>query len=456
MNINLHISSNVRVDCSDVTVLDHFRKSMTIDNPMYNRLKRMGKSTWQTPRVYEYYSDVARGVEIPRGMWKRLIEFCHKMNVWPEITTDLVEQKRKEPMFSFIKLRDYQEPIVEKVLREKPSEGLIVMSTGAGKTVVAVEIIEKLGLTATVLVPNTVLLQQFADEFSKNCGITPSVIGGGKKEIGEITIATYQSLIADQNLCARLAAQTSVLVCDEAQTAVSDKRVKVLEKFKPRHMYGLTATPSRSAEDGRTEAIGFYFGNVIAEYHMERMKPTVEVKLSGTQIPMGEYHKMVDAMVECPSRNTLITGMILGQIIEGRKTLVLTKRVEHYNMFRSAFPPNDLNHYIDSSDKDRNKKLSAMKKGELDYGTIFGTTSLLAVGTDIPSLDTLIIACDMKSEVLTTQSAGRILRLFEGKNNPRIIDIVDHRNGVFKSQFKRRLKLYRENGWDVTNLPSFL
>ena len=456
MNINLHISSNVRVGCSDEKVLAHLRKTLSIDNPMYNRLKRMGKSTWQTPRVYEYYSDVAGGVEVPRGMWKRLIEFCHKMNVWPEITTDLVEIKRKEPMFSFIKLRDYQEPIVEKIVANKPSEGLIVLSTGGGKTIIACELIEKFGLKATVLVPNTVLLKQFKAELEKNYGIQPGIIGDGKKEIKDTTIATYQSLIADQSMGRSLAAQTSILICDESQSAVSDKRLEVLGMFKPKHIYGLTATPRRSKEDGRTKAIGFYFGDIIAEHKIERMKPQVEVKCSGSKIPVGEYHKLIDAMVEDNSRNTLITGMALGQILEGRKTLVLTKRIEHYKLLKKKMPDSDRIHYIDSEDPERNEKLIALKAGLLDYNVIFGTTSLLAVGTDIPSLDTLIIACDMKSDVLIEQSVGRIQRLLDGKESTRVIDICDNKNPILLNQFRSRLKLYRDNDWQVEGLPSWL
>lgn len=456
MNLNLHISNHITVDCNDEKVLAHLRKTLTLDNPMFYRLRRMNKSTWQTPEEYRYYRDVDSGVEIPRGMWSRVKEFAYKINAWPEVEVDLIEKKIKDPMFSFTKLRDYQEEVIEKMESEKPTEGLIVMSTGAGKTVVACELVYRYGLTATILVPNTVLLDQFCQEFEKNYGFTPGKIGKGKKEIKDITVATYQSLIADPMLCQELADKTSVLICDEAQSAVSDKRLIVLSKFKPSFLYGLTATPSRSAEDGRTKAIGFIFGDELVNFNLKRLAPEVDIKLSGAHIPTGEYHQMVKHMVHSDTRNKLISGMILGQILEGRKTLVLTKRVEHYKKFEDKFAEDERAYFIDSKDPERNATLRKMKRGEMDFNVIFGTTSLLAVGTDIPSLDTLIIACDMKSDVLTQQAAGRILRLFDGKPEPRIIDIVDHKNPIFKNQFKKRLKIYQANEWRINNLPYWI
>jgi superfamily II DNA or RNA helicase len=85
--------------------------------------------------------------------------------------------------------------------------------------------------------------------------------------------------------------------------------------------------------------------------------------------------------------------------------------------------------------------------GEYEFKAIFGTTSLLAVGFDLPALDTLIITGDIKSSVLTTQSAGRILRLFAGKPTPKILDLWDNKNQIFSRQFYERKKVYESKKW---------
>jgi len=344
-----------------------------------------------------------------------------------------------------LELRDYQKPIVEEVIKHK--EGLIVMSTGSGKTVVAMNIIKRLGLTTTILVPKTDLGQQFFDECVKWLGFEPAMIDGKRKEIGKVTIATFQSLFANEKLLAELSNNTSVLIVDEAQGAVTDRKIEVLEAFKPLHLYGLTGTPMR--EDGKTAAISFYFGKHIAEYHTTQMNPSIEVWESGSKIPADEYPRMIDALVADEGRNKLITAIVGAESLAGRKILVLTKRVEHaqilfepFNILPGAF-------LIGSKDKEKNRKLADLKSGKTKFRIIFGTTALLSVGTDVPSLDTLVLACDMKGEVLTVQSVGRILRLFEGKPSPKIIDIADRSNHILKRQNSARLGIYRARGWPL-------
>ena len=52
----------------------------------------------------------------------------------------------------------------------------------------------------------------------------------------------------------------------------------------------------------------------------------------------------------------------------------------------------------------------------------------------------------MKEDTLTTQSCGRILRMFEGKPEPKIIDIWDK---AFYNQKKARERLYKTKGWKI-------
>ena len=104
---------------------------------------------------------------------------------------------------------------------------------------------------------------------------------------------------------------------------------------------------------------------------------------------------------------------------------------------------------IQSSDKERALLLGQFKRSERDFQLIIGTTALLSTGVDIPALDVLILACDMKSEVLTEQSVGRILRLFKSKSDPKIIDIVDNKNPILLRQFNERRKFYESKDWPL-------
>lgn len=361
---------------------------------------------------------------------------------------------------SSITLREYQHEIVDKVVMAK--EGIVEMSTGSGKTIVGLEVISRLGLTATILVPNTVLLDNWVSECEKWLGFRPGIINSNEKTIKPITVSTFQSLQANPEILKNLAKNTSILMVDECHGAVTDQKIELLKSFSPKHLYGFTGTLGR--EDGKGPAIKFVFGREIVKFHLEQLRPSVHVYMTGVDINVDEYNIMIDEMVSLVERNKLVMGTAAGECISGRKVLVLTKRREHAKNLHELFPGA---HLIDSEDKGRNALLQRMKFGEEEFQCIIGTTALLGTGTDIPSLDTLILACDMKSQILATQSVGRILRLFEGKPDPKIYDLWDgYRrmgDGKFKvtnpmlhAQFKTRLEMYASKGWKISGVPEWM
>jgi len=406
----------------------------------------MTGNKWAAPREWKYYIEKDGILEVPRGMRGRLVAFFDKVGAEVEYSSEL----RGTALYPVIPdnnlaLRDYQKPLVEKML--KYQEGILWAGTGTGKTIMALEVIYRLGLRATILVNKTALAYQFQSELKKYYDYDAGMVGNGKKDIKGITIATVQTLQRDPDLLEKLAARTAVLVMDECQSAVTNKTMGVLRSFAPKHLYGLSATPFR--DDGKTLAIGFFFGAIIAKYKSEEMKPVIQVIKTGAKIPVDDYHVMIENMVNHEDRNELIKLLVMGEILDGRKVLVLTKRVQHYKNIQENFFDSDEIFFIDSADKDRNLLLSRLKSGEQPFQVIFGTTSLLSVGIDIPSLDTLILVCDMKGTVITTQSIGRIQRLFKGKENPKVIDLWDDKNPILTRQFWARWRIYSNSGFEI-------
>lgn len=443
--ITILVSNKTVIQGLDNEALAVLKKTLTLVNPMFHKMLAMKRSVWGVPKEYKYYKMVdGGGCEVPRGFFGRIKEYLDKKGLAYEVIDLRVSEKIRGVSLKSIDLRDYQIPLVEQCVALE--QATLVAGTGTGKTVMACEIIRRLGLKATFLVHNNVLLTQFKKTCESLLGFVPGVVNGDTKEIKDITVATFQTLANSPELLGQLTSQTGTLIVDECAMQITDKRLKVIASFMPKHIYGLTATPQRSESDGRTKAIHFIFGNVGAKHEGTQCTPSVKFVNSGVEIPADEYYLMVENMVNNASRNKLIVGLVLGEVLQGRKVLVLTKRIKHYELFKEMLPENDLFHYISSEDKGRNELLTRLKDGEEDFQCVFGTTSLLAVGTDIPQLDTLILACDMKEDTLTTQSVGRILRMFEGKPEPKIIDIWDK---AFWNQKKARERLYKSKGWEI-------
>jgi superfamily II DNA or RNA helicase len=440
--LEIRCSNKIKLPKIDPVKREAIKKKLTLKNPAFWKLKAMGKWVGNTPEEFTYYEQEGECLIVPRGLLGRLERYLEV-----KIDRSNLVNIPSKAKFSPILLRDYQNVIMSSWEAKKPSEGIFCLSTGSGKTILALDLIQKLGLTATILVPNNVLLTQFVEEAKTHLNYEVGIINGKEKTIKDITVVCVASLFNNNPLLDELVAKTSVLVVDECAGFVSAERVKIIEAFKPSYLYGLTATPER--EDGQSDAIFFYFGDIIEEYEAFQISPVVEVVDTETFIPIKiQYNEMVDLMINNDSRNTLIAWHIYRETMAGRKVLVLTKRVEHYKLLREKLPDNEKFVSADSSDSEIHEKLNRLRENKEDFCAILGTFALLGTGFNIEKLDTLIIAGDLRSQILTHQSSGRVLRLLKDKT-AKIIDFYDSQNGIFKNQFNQRRKFYEKKKWVV-------
>lgn len=431
------------------------KQDLMIDDPTYHKMVAMGTPVWGKDRYFRYYKEFKGDIlGVPKGYANKVIEYLKKNGVRYEVRRERLDIKREDAIISSIDLRDYQIPIVDTIIEKK--EGVVHMSTGSGKSVVALEACARLGRKATIIVKDKTLLHQMIGDAKKFLNYDCGQIGDGKKEIKDITIATVQTLDSDKELCKELAEQTSVLFVDEIQEFVTYKRKEVIDTFAPEYFIGLTATPYRSKDDGRTDAIGFIFGDVIAKHIVKQMAPTVHVYFTGAKIPVrAKYSDMVEDMINDELRNQLIGGIASGEAFEGKKVLILTKRILHAEAIYDIIKSVGGTYLIKSDTKNKAELLKEFKSGERDFTCLIGTMSLLGTGFDVPTLDRLIIAGDLKSNVLTVQSIGRILRLLNDKD-PIVYDMCDEKNPMLMAQFNSRYKVYRTNEWNVEWHPEHM
>lgn len=417
----------------------------TIPNPLYHKLMRMGnrKALYACPKEFKFYSYKDGKMVVGRG----LLGIVRDMGLSFEDHTSL---PRLNGVCEIdVPLRDYQQKVFDNI--GGAIQGVIELGTGYGKTTAIASQLIRIRQTPTlVIVPRTHLAHQFAEAFHSFFGYKAGFIQGYKNEVKDVTVATFQTLASRHDLCVELKHKFGMVIVDECHTAVTDIRIKTIEAFAPRYLYGMTATARRN--DGKEKAIQFVFGDILVKDKLPQEFPAVRIIPYHGHIPLDEYALMVSQQIKEKSRNALIVECVRKEIAKKRKVLVLTKRVEHYVEIQKSFPLNFNSYTIDSgvAAKKRADLLESLRGGELQFDILLGTYSMLATGTDIPSLDTLIFAGDVKSDILTEQSAGRILRIFEGKQKPLIIDIEDRGNRVFLSQAKLRQKFYRQQQWQYS------
>lgn len=92
-------------------------------------------------------------------------------------------------------LRDYQLAAVQSFYAG--GSGVLVLPCGAGKTVIGIAAMARLGCAALILTPNVTSVRQWKEEILQKTDLQEALVGeycGAKKEVRPVTIATYQIL----------------------------------------------------------------------------------------------------------------------------------------------------------------------------------------------------------------------------------------------------------------------
>ncbi|WP_029214665.1 DEAD/DEAH box helicase [Kallotenue papyrolyticum] len=147
--------------------------------------------------------------------------------------------------------RPYQQAALERWLAHD-GRGVVVLPTGAGKTVVALMAIARLKLRTLIVVPTIELLHQWRAALIERLGVAPrhvGIVGDGRKEWRPITVITYASAVLPQTALRDI----GLLICDEAHHLPSPAYATIATRANAPYRLGLSATPERS--DGLTERL---------------------------------------------------------------------------------------------------------------------------------------------------------------------------------------------------------
>jgi len=155
--------------------------------------------------------------------------------------------------------RPYQEDALA-AWQATEGRGVVILPTGAGKTVLALMAIERLGLRTLIVVPTIELLYQWRNAVIQHLGVAQNkvgVVGDGRRELRPITIITYASAaMAEAPI-----GGTGLLICDEAHHLPSPSYAAIPARCGAPYRLGITATPERS--DGANNALDTLLGPVV-------------------------------------------------------------------------------------------------------------------------------------------------------------------------------------------------
>lgn len=140
--------------------------------------------------------------------------------------------------------RPYQAEALARWL-DAGSAGVVILPTGAGKTMVAAMAIHALGLWTLAVVPTLDLLQQWRAALAASLSLHADdvgIFGGGEKELKPVTIITYDSAALYTHELKRF----GLLVWDECHHLPAPTYRFIAESAFTPFRLGLSATPERS------------------------------------------------------------------------------------------------------------------------------------------------------------------------------------------------------------------
>jgi superfamily II DNA or RNA helicase len=308
---------------------------------------------------------------------------------------------------------------------------LVVMATGAGKTVTFADLIErftKRGHRVLVLVDQTDLVDQAIEKIRDTTGILADAEQGERQASprAKVVVAMVQSIKSRLDKYARDA--FGLVICDECDKAISTTWQKVLAHFHDvAKVVGFTATPKRA---DRRNILGYFrhqtFRLDLAQLIGMGYLCGLKVRNIGVELDISEVHVTKGDLD--PAELDKIVREAFGKICDAikreaprRKILVFLPLVATSKTFADVAQQQGLNaRHVDGSMSKAER--AAIRKGFSEWTPdgnhgpaaiqILCNPLLLGRGFDVPSVDCVLNLRATKSEALYFQIIGRGTRIF--------------------------------------------
>jgi superfamily II DNA or RNA helicase len=357
--------------------------------------------------------------------------FAHQRAAWEHLSAHL-ERSRSDGVF----------------------EGLLVMSTGAGKTFTATtwllrEIVND-GGRVLWLANHGELLDQATVDFHHAVGqadrrerVAVRVVAGGRckadsiEPTDDIVLASVATMARHLDDCDRLLADPRMfVVVDEGHHAVAGSYRAIIDRLRShdrRRLLGLTATPTRTIPSERP-MLAEIFGNriiheveaaeliergILARPRFVRVRTGATIDRALTPADLESLERSgnlsrgwLDRIARIEERNAAIVDHYLQYRARYVKTLIFAANVAHAVLLVKRLQDAGVAAaYVACRRRrrDNRKVLGRFRDpgGGLD---VLVNVGLLTEGADYPAIQTVLLARPTLSEILLSQMIGRALR----------------------------------------------
>ncbi|GGY87089.1 DEAD/DEAH box helicase [Shewanella fodinae] len=365
-----------------------------------------------------------------------------------------------------LQLRDYQQQAVDAAIhyfRHQQGSAVIVLPTGAGKSIVIAELARIARGRVLILTHVKELVAQNADKAALLTDDISVYSAGLKQKIssGKTVVAGIQSAARNPQAFMK---PFSLVIIDECHR-VSDEEfsqyqqlLKWLQQHNPKvHLLGLTATPYRLGSGwiykrhyhGRAGNVDTgLFDDCIFELPLRllikqgyltppRLLDGLSAQYNFSQLrpdELGNYQDSeVDALLQhCGRATTAIVKQLMQLAVSRRGVIIFAATVRHAEEIMSHLPEAEAALITaKTATMERDQIIVRFKQQQLKF---LVNVAVLTTGFDAPHVDLIAIMRPTASVALFQQMVGRGLRLSDGKQDCLIIDYAANGFDLFSPQ----------------------
>jgi superfamily II DNA or RNA helicase len=312
-------------------------------------------------------------------------------------------------------------------------------ATGAGKTVAAVGFIEATRTGGVlILTHRRNLVDQFIGEISDRGyreRLRPPLLDGRDEADGPVTVETYQWFVRNAD---RVSDAYTVVICDEAHTALGEKTSACIRSWPGPIFVGMTATGALIArhvadlfptQTSRFDLAQAARRGVISPLRCLRIPPGPGVRtIAKVPLRKGEVDQDFDQEELAKLLDQAPFNMAIADLYKSRfrkaPGVLYTAGVQHAKNVAVAFQEFGINAKAVSGEtpkRELTEILAAFERGEVD---VLCNAQLLAEGWNSPRATICMHLAPTASKRIYQQRVGRVTRRAPGKEAGLVIDFV--------------------------------
>jgi ATP-dependent helicase IRC3 len=340
-----------------------------------------------------------------------------------------------------LSLRPYQSEAIEAILKAETQgirRPLLALPTGTGKTVIFADLIRQRQGRSLVLVHRDELIQQAAEKLRLIApGLEVGIVKAAKDEVdAPCVLASVQTLSREARL-ARLPLGFQTVVVDEAHHAVAETYRRVLTavgSFDPDGplTIGVTATPMRGDQVGldavfeqivyRKSIMEMIIAGYLADIRGIQVGLKVDFRKLYTRAGDFVESEVEDLLMEADAPEYLCQAYL--EHARDRKALLFAPTVNMATLMAKQLKASGVAAEMVCGETPLDERRAILQRLKTGETQVLCNCGVLTEGYDEPSVDCIVLMRPTKSPTLYTQMIGRGTRLFPGKADCLVLDLM--------------------------------